>query len=209
MERLCYLVVECYIEKYTANVLQMTCRSRYIQGVLPMSESSQIHPLITQLYFTRSEFRRALVGVTDEEACRRFEPMNCISWIVAHLAAQEQRYWFTAAQGKTPIPELNELAGFGKPATTPPLDEMWQAWQTITEESKPFLESLTSQKLTTHFVVNDKPVPESIGSMLRRATYHYWYHNGESQAIRQLLGHTELPVFVGAIHAEAPYTPEV
>lgn len=174
-----------------------------------MSESSQIHPLITQLYFTRSEFRRALVGVTDEDARRRFEPMNCISWIVAHLAVQEQRYWFTLAQGKTPIPELNELAGFGKPATTPPLDEMWQAWQTITEESKPFLESLTAQKLTTHFVFNEKPAPESIGSMLRRTTYHYWYHNGESQAIRQLLGHTELPVFVGAIHAEAPYTPEV
>jgi hypothetical protein len=62
--------------------------------------------------------------------------------------------------------------------------------------------------LTTHFVVNGKPVRESIGSMLHRITYHYWYHIGESQAIRQFLGHSGLPEFVGAIHAEAPYMPE-
>ncbi len=76
------------------------------------------HPLIDQLRFTRSEFQRALVGVTDEEARRRFLPMNCISWIIAHLAAQEQRYWLTFAQGQTPIPELLAY-GFGKPASTP------------------------------------------------------------------------------------------
>lgn len=35
-----------------------------------------------------------------------------------------------------------------------------------------------------------------------------WYHLGESQAIRQMLGHTHLPIFVGAIHDEAPYMPE-
>jgi hypothetical protein len=44
--------------------------------------------------------------------------------------------------------------------------------------------------------------------MLRRVTYHYWYHTGESQAIRQLLGHKNLPEFVGAIHDQAPYVRE-
>ncbi|MEP7293389.1 MAG: DinB family protein, partial [Chloroflexota bacterium] len=51
------------------------------------------HPLIEQLRFTRSEFQRALAGVTDEDARRRFMPMNSISWIIGHLANQEQRYW--------------------------------------------------------------------------------------------------------------------
>jgi hypothetical protein len=37
---------------------------------------------------------------------------------------------------------------------------------------------------------------------------YYWFHLGESQAIRQLLGHKNLPVFVGDIHDEAPYIPE-
>ena len=57
------------------------------------------HFLVVQLKFVRSEFVRCLYGVTDEEARRRFEPMNCISWMVAHLADQENRYWNLRARG--------------------------------------------------------------------------------------------------------------
>ena len=128
--------------------------------------------------------------------------------MVAHLAAQEQRYWLTAAGGKVLVPSVNELAGYGAPATTPPLDEMWTAWHTITTEADHLLNTVTSASLTTHFEVNGRAVPESAGSMLRRVTYHYWYHIGESQAVRQLLGHRDLPEFVGNIHDEAPYVPE-
>ena len=38
-----------------------------------------IHPLVTQLRFTRSEFTRCLEGVSEEDARRRLLPMNCIS----------------------------------------------------------------------------------------------------------------------------------
>src|SRR4051812_20536632 len=38
------------------------------------------HPLVEQLRFARSEFRRGIEGVSDEEARRRFLPMNCLSW---------------------------------------------------------------------------------------------------------------------------------
>jgi hypothetical protein len=166
------------------------------------------HPLVLQLKFTRSEFQRGLKGVTDEEARRRFLPMNCLSWIVAHLAFQEQLYWLYRAQGKTILPELNNIAGFDQPASTPPLDEMWEAWHTIMQACDPYLESLTTDVLTTYMIVRGKPHVESVGSMLRRVAYHYWYHNGEAQAIRQMLGQTNLPEFVGAIHDEAPYVPE-
>ena len=44
------------------------------------------HPLITQLRFARSEFVRCLEGVSQEDAVKRLLPMNCISWIVGHLA---------------------------------------------------------------------------------------------------------------------------
>jgi hypothetical protein len=40
-----------------------------------------------------------------------------------------------------------------------------------------------------------------------RTIYHYWYHLGEALAIRQVLGHTDLPDFVGNIDDEAPYQP--
>jgi hypothetical protein len=43
---------------------------------------------------------------------------------------------------------------------------------------------------------------------MQRLIYHYWYHIGEIQAIRQMLGHQKLPVYVGSIEKQAPYTPE-
>jgi hypothetical protein len=39
-------------------------------------------------------------------------------------------------------------------------------------------------------------------------TYHYWYHLGEALAVRQMLGHRDLPDFVGDIDSQAPYRPE-
>jgi hypothetical protein len=166
------------------------------------------HPLVTQIKFARSEFQRGLQGVTADEAQKHFGPMNCISWIVGHLAWQEQLYWLTRAQGQVIIPELNKLTANGAPQSTPVLKEMWDAWKTITEASEPYLQSLTTETLTTYMIVNEKPHWESIGSMVRRVAYHYWYHNGEAQAIRQMLGHTDLEDFVGSIHDEAPYVPE-
>lgn len=165
------------------------------------------HPLITQLRFTRSEFQRALAGITEEEAQRRFEPINSMSWMVGHLAAQEQRYWLQAGQGRILLPELSAF-NFGAPPCNPELAPMWAAWNTITTAVDPWLDTLTSEQFTTHMIANGETLYESIGSMLRRVTYHYWFHLGESQAIRQLLGHTNLPTFVGDIHDEAPYQPE-
>ena len=36
-----------------------------------------------------------------------------------------------------------------------------------------------------------------------RNIYHYWYHTGENMAIRQQLGHMQLPEYVGDIDAKA------
>ena len=51
------------------------------------------HPLVDQLRFARSEFRRALAGVGEEDGAKRLLPMNSLGWMVGHLADQEQRYW--------------------------------------------------------------------------------------------------------------------
>src|SRR6187551_1308340 len=97
------------------------------------------HPLVQQLRFTRSEWKRALAGVTDAEARQRFGPMNCISWNIGHLAWQEQRYWLWRAQNKLLVPEIDELVANGAPASTPPLEEMWSAWETITTAADAWL----------------------------------------------------------------------
>ncbi len=155
------------------------------------------HPLVTQLRFTRSEFSRCLQGVSGEEARRRLEPMNCLSWIVGHLATQENGYWVLWAQGQRLAPNLRKLVGHGQPASTPPWEEMWATWREITSAADEYLDTLTEAQLPTYLEWQGKPLRENIGTMLHRNIYHYWFHTGEAHAIRQMLGHTDLPEFVG------------
>ncbi|MFZ5916600.1 MAG: DinB family protein [Chloroflexota bacterium] len=165
------------------------------------------HPLVTQLWFARSEFRRCLEGVSAEEAVRRFEPMNCISWIVGHLANQEHFLWVMAPQNRFLAPGLYQLVGTGQPASTPPLDEMWAIWHTVTLAADQFLSTLTTEKLGAYMDWEGKPMRESIGTLILRNTYHYWFHTGEAHAVRQMLGHGSLPQFVGDM-STALYRPE-
>ncbi len=166
------------------------------------------HPLVDQFRFTRSEWLRGLEGVSEEDAKHHFGPMNCISWNVGHLAWHEHRYWLELAQGQILFPKLNELYGYGAPMNTPSLSEMLDIWHTVTRAADPFLDTLTTQILLNQLLRDGKPVGQTIGSALRRVTYHYWYHTGENQAMRQMLGHANLPEYVGDIEEEAPYRPE-
>ena len=180
-----------------------------------------IHPLVTQLRFARSEFVRCLEGVSDEDARHRVMPMNCISWMVGHMAAQEQYYFGFFPQGEVPHPNLNKLVGFGHPATTPPLADMWQVWNEITAAVDPFLDTLTQKKLEIYPEQKPERLEESLfgwaseevmervlaegsfqsaesyGTRILRTTYHYFFHTGEAHAVRQQLGHPDLPYFVG------------
>jgi len=166
------------------------------------------HPLIDQFRFTRREWLRGLEGVPEADAARHFGPMNCISWTVGHLAWHEQRYWLQFAQGQLPHPHLNVLFAYGAPMSTPSLAEMLNIWHAVTRAADPYLDGLTTAGLPADLPREGKSVGQSVGSALRRVTYHYWYHIGEIQAIRQMLGHDNLPEYVGDIEDEAPYRPE-
>ena len=166
------------------------------------------HPLVLQLRFTRSEFLRGIKGVTEEEALKRFLPMNCISWNVGHLAWQEQRYFLSFGQGLTLYPEIAKDFSYGAPASTPSLKEMLTAWQKITKAAEPWLDTMTSEMLQQNVISNGKQIQYKYGNLLQRVIYHYWYHLGENMAIRQSLGHKKLPQFVGSIDRKAPYRPE-
>jgi hypothetical protein len=160
------------------------------------------HPIVEQLRFTRSEWLRALRGVPEADALRRFEPINSIGWIVGHLAWQEQRYWLTRLGGETPAPVLNDVAASGGPATTPPLGEMLAAWKLVTATVDPILDALEEADMAR--AIPGYP-PRRMGDSILRVTYHYWFHAGEIMAIRQLLGHPRRAQFVGNIDDKAPY----
>jgi len=166
------------------------------------------HPLVDQFRFTRSEWLRGLKGINEEEAAAHFGQMNCISWTVGHLAWHEHRTWLERAQGIILFPGIGKTYGFGSPMSTPSLADVTKMWRAVTRAADPYLDSLTTELLQTELLLNGKPVGQTIGSVLHRITYHYWYHIGEIQAMRQMLGHKRLPVFVGNIEKLAPYKPE-
>jgi hypothetical protein len=100
------------------------------------------------------------------------------------------------------------MYAYGAPMSTPSLKDMLDLRQSVTKTTEPFLDQLSSGALQEDLLLNGKSVGQSLGSALRRLTYHYWYHIGEIQAIRQMLGHRNLPEYVGDIEKEAPYVPE-
>lgn len=166
------------------------------------------HPLVHQLRFARKEFLRVIEGVSEEDGDRRILPMNCIAWIVGHLANQEARYWVETAQQDSAYSWLNDLVGTNRPPSTPGLKKMLAVWREVTARSDVYLDTLNPQVMPTFLERNGKPMKESIGTMLQRNLYHYWFHTGEAHAIRQIMGHKDLPEFVGLTIGFA-YAPEV
>ena len=166
------------------------------------------HPLVGQFRFTRTEWLRGLEGVKEEDGARHFGQMNCIGWIVGHLAWHEQRTFLQRPQNIILFPKLNEVFAVGAPMSTPSFTEILETWRTVTKAADPYLDSLTTEILLTDLLLNGEAVGQTRGDALRRITYHYWYHIRESQAIRQMLGQKDLPQYVGNIESEAPYRPE-
>ncbi len=166
------------------------------------------HPLVLQLRFTRSEFKRAISGVSEADAVKRVMPMNSISWTVGHLAWQEQRYFLYFPTGEYLIPELQERYAFGSPHSTPPLKEVLSMWRKVTREADKWLDALTTKDLLRFVELKGKKTARMYGNLLQRVIYHYWYHRGENMAVRKILGHTGMGYFVGNIDRQAPYTPE-
>jgi len=166
------------------------------------------HPLVTQLRFTRSEFKRAISKISEVDARKRVMPVNSISWTIGHLAWQEQRYFLYFPTGTLIVPELQEKYAFGSPHSTPPLKEMLSAWRKVTKATDKWLETLTTKKLQQMVELDGKKTTKMYGNLLQRVIYHYWYHLGENMAVRKILGHKRIGYFVGNIDGKAPYTPE-
>lgn len=165
------------------------------------------HIFVEQLRLGRQKWMEGLDGVSQEEGFKRFGQMNSIGWMVGHLASFEQFAWLELVQGQT-VSETVKACRFGQPASTPPLDEMVAAWHQITDAAEPYLDSLTNEQLASHLSSGGKAMRENIGTLIWRQTWHYWYHLGEMQAIRQMLGHKDLPPFVGAIPPEIHFSLE-
>jgi hypothetical protein len=72
----------------------------------------------------------------------------------------------------------------------------------------PVLDRLGPAELQRWLPNTRQPRTRLVGSTVQRVIYHYWMHIGEITAIRQILGHPDVPEFVGDIDGIAPYRPE-
>ena len=152
-----------------------------------------MHTLGDMLYISRKEFDRNLKGLGDEDARKRIEPMNCISWIIAHVANQHHIFFAVWAQSKD-MDERYLPYGYGSPASQPPLDEALSLWHDACKNTDAWLQSADTETLKNQPAIAS-PETENMGALMARCIFHTWCHLGEVSSIRQILGHKP-PEFV-------------
>ena len=152
-----------------------------------------MHTLVEMHYLTRKEFERNLRELTDEDARKRVEPMNCISWIIAHVACQYYTFFVDWPQGRETDSRYKPY-GYGSPASQPPLEEAMTLWQVACQEADAWLQAATRESLQDKGALTS-PEDENGGTLLVRSIFHTWCHLGEISSIRQILGHRP-PEFV-------------
>jgi hypothetical protein len=166
--------------------------------------------------FALMNFERGLDGLTDEEARVQLTKadgtkMNAISWLVGHMAW----HWSTMAAYANGQPQPATVRPFtvGPDAdpTPPPLADALKLLSKARAESiwtataDDALLSSSSEEYRA-MLCNLVPV-ETVGTALMRAILHTWYHTGEVNAIRQMLGHPEI-VFVGPVNGLIEWRPD-
>jgi hypothetical protein len=156
-----------------------------------------MHALADMLLLSRREFERNLAGLTDEDARKRIGPMNCISWIIAHVANQHHAFFVIWRRG-IEKDSCYLPYGYGQPSSQPPLEEAMTLWRHTCKDSEKWLKTVTDDVLREFpaFVTSEK---ENYGTLMVRCIFHTWCHLGEISSIRQVLGHKP-PQFVNLYH---------
>jgi uncharacterized damage-inducible protein DinB len=166
-----------------------------------------MYSLTDMARFALSEFERGLEGLTDEEARLRMAKangtqMNSVTWTVGHLAWHWCRVR-RAATGDAYPEALNQFAN-GSNDPTPPSLEDARGFLQLAKESTTWIAGADDELLARRNPRN--PVSESVGTALMRVMLHTWFHAGEVNAIRQMLGHPEIQ-FVGPMIGNLEWQP--
>ena len=142
-----------------------------------------MHPLVQMVKLTRQEFLRGLRGLSDEDARKRIEPMNCISWIIGHVANQQHACFVAWPRGEDVASRYRPF-GFGSPASQPPLDEVMALWRDSCDAADRWLDVSDEEAMQERFVPRELMEDENAGTLVVRHLFHTWSHIGEISAIR-------------------------
>ena len=154
-----------------------------------------------------AEYERSLDGVMDDEAVVRLRKadgaeMNSISWTMGHVSIG----WLFASHlisGEQPDYGGRIFFGANADPTPPTLDDMEAMRARAGELLEGSLAVLSPEVLASKRETGPL-ADETIGTQLMRTVLHTWFHIGEINAIRQMLGHSEID-FVGAMSGQVEY----
>jgi len=157
--------------------------------------------------FTIAEYDRGLEGMTDEEAIVKLPKadgttMNSITWTMGHVTTG---WLFASALLTSEHIDFGDRMFFGAGAdpTPPSMAEMLEMWERAKGLSEKWLLGLTSELLGSKRDFGPMQ-DENLGTQLMRAVLHTWFHIGEINAIRQMLGQDEIS-FVGEMRGRLEY----
>ena len=157
--------------------------------------------------FAISEFERGLKGLTAEEAVARVAKadgtrMNSITWTMGHVSTG---WLFDYALMTGERFQFGERVFFGPGAdpTPPILEEMRVMFAQAKSLTETWLPDATDELLSSKRDFGPQAA-EKLGTQLMRAILHTWFHTGETNAMRQMLGHGEIQ-FVGRMRGRLEY----
>ncbi|MFT7587268.1 MAG: hypothetical protein ACI9EW_003710, partial [Cellvibrionaceae bacterium] len=165
------------------------------------AQTGDVHPLIEQMQFAKQKWLIGHDDLSAEEGGKRLGNANSIGWMVGHLAGFDQAVWLERPLGIV-LNEAVKACGYGRPASTPDSDEMLAAWHAIQEHVNNVHKQLTADDLW----ICPGTSSENLGTLILRQMWHYWYHLGEMQAVRQAMGHENLAQYVGGIPSKFRWT---
>ena len=121
--------------------------------------------------------------------------MNAISWTLGHIAGHWLSVAAYAKQERQPGEVLRFFGPDADPTPLPLTDAL-----TMLDDAKRSIDWLGSADDT---LLSSSPAgyflsSESVGTNVMRAVLHTWFHTGEINAVRQMLGHAEIS-FVGKL----------
>jgi hypothetical protein len=134
-----------------------------------------------------------LDGITDEESRVRAIPTgNHLNWLVGHIVAtrcavlpslHQEPVW-----GEDVVRMYRRGSDGASDANYLPFDEVVRAYHVTQERILAGIASLTEEELAAPAPFSPAGGPETLGSLLTKATVHEGYHLGQTGILRRVVG---------------------
>lgn len=162
--------------------------------------------LVRLLWDAWDELERVAEALPTPGRGRPIGRLNAGSWIVAHVAQQQDAYWCTGAQGLEPDAWLaDHEVGFGSGPSVPDYHEALAALGRVRARAIPYLRSLRDENLEAVMQpAQGSRRAQTVGDMLVRAIGHVFVHTGELATVASLVGAPDLGVPGRLTHSTAP-----